>query len=892
MRIRKIDEVRWEIPKGEIRCMKVPSRIIATEKLLNKMKRDRTLIQAAGVACLPGIYKYSIVLPDGHEGYGFPIGGVAALDFYEGAISPGGIGYDINCVAEGTRILFRDGFWIEVEKCGKVINNYLIKTSCGYSYPLFLAERYERKKGVRIVTESGAELVLSEDHPVLTPTGFVNAGELAEGSEVMVLHFEGVRYEERDEAILDEKSFEKCDEKLVEELEEKGLLPLTYSNPKVGAVARVLGFLVAKRGLKEGAKIRCSRQSLEDLKSDIAFLGFDVEVEEVQGSDVLVTLPEALAELLRKLGNELEVPLWIKRAPLWIKRNFLASLFGAILTEPATLQDNTSFYPHVLVLSASKKEKRKVYEFLLDVAELLEEFGVKTKALYEVEIDEKTSGIRLVISSDEQSLLNLYRKIGFEYSKRKMKLAMLAAAYITLRKRCKARVAIGNGFDACMQEVESFEEFCKEAKMIDLLIAERVVKVEEVKYSGKYYDIGVDGSDSTFIANSVAVHNCGVRLVRTELTIDEVKPVIRKLVDTLFKNVPSGVGSEGLVKVKSVRELDEVLTLGAKWAVEHGYGVEEDLEVLEENGCMEQADPSKVSEKAKKRGMPQLGSLGSGNHFLEVQVVDKIFNPEVAKVFGIEKEGQICVMIHTGSRGLGHQVCSDYLREMERRYRDLVRKLPDRELVYAPAGSNVAENYFKAMCCAANFAWCNRQMIVHWVRQSFEEVFNRSWEEMGMHIVYDVAHNIAKVEEHRVDGKKVKVYVHRKGATRAFPKGSKEIPKKYRDVGQPVLIPGSMGTASYVLVGCEQAMEETFGSTAHGAGREMSRAAAIRKFRGSEVAKRLERQGIYVHGASWKGIAEEAPEAYKNIDDVVYASDRAGIAKVVVRLRPIGVVKG
>ncbi len=386
--------------------------------------------------------------------------------------------------------------------------------------------------------------------------------------------------------------------------------------------------------------------------------------------------------------------------------------------------------------------------------------------------------------------------------------------------------------------------------------------------------------------------NCGVRLVRTNLRIEDVRPRIREVVDTLFRNVPSGVGSSGLVRIKTQSELDEVLKLGAKWAVEHGYGVEEDLEVLEENGCMESADPSKVSNTAKKRGMPQLGSLGSGNHFLEVQVVDEIYNPDVAKVFGIEEVGQICVMIHTGSRGLGHQVCSDYLREMERRFKHLVKNLPDRELIYAPIQSELAHDYFAAMSAAANFAWCNRQMIVHWVRESFEQVFKKDWESLEMYIVYDVAHNIAKLEEHEVDGKKVKVYVHRKGATRAFPKGHKDIPSKYRNVGQPVLIPGSMGTASYVLVGTEIAMQQTFGSTAHGAGREMSRSQAIKRFRGSEVAKRLERQGIYVHGASWRGIAEEAPEAYKDIDEVVKTSDRVGIAKAVARLRPIGVVKG
>ncbi len=386
--------------------------------------------------------------------------------------------------------------------------------------------------------------------------------------------------------------------------------------------------------------------------------------------------------------------------------------------------------------------------------------------------------------------------------------------------------------------------------------------------------------------------NCGVRLIRTNLTIDDIRPKIKELVDTLFKNVPSGVGSKGLVRIKSQTEFDEVLKYGAEWAVENGYGVERDLDVLEENGRMEYADPTKVSSNAKKRGMPQLGSLGSGNHFLEIQYADRIFDEKIAKAFGIEEEGQVFIMIHTGSRGLGHQVCSDYLRRMEKEFKDIVSKLPDRELIYAPLDSDVAEDYFKAMSAAANFAWANRQMIVHWARESFEEVFKEDWETLGMDIVYDVAHNIAKLEEHKVDGKKVKVYVHRKGATRAFPPGHKEIPKKYRDVGQPILIPGSMGTASYVLAGSEKSMEETFGSTPHGAGREMSRSKALKQFRGSKVASDLEKQGIYVHAASWRGIAEEAPQVYKNIDDVVKAAHEAGIGLLVTRLRPVGVVKG
>ncbi|ALM74542.1 RtcB family protein [Thermococcus barophilus] len=384
--------------------------------------------------------------------------------------------------------------------------------------------------------------------------------------------------------------------------------------------------------------------------------------------------------------------------------------------------------------------------------------------------------------------------------------------------------------------------------------------------------------------------NCGVRLIRTNLTEKDVRPKIKQLIDTLFKNVPSGLGSKGRVRLQWT-QLDDVLAEGAKWAVDNGYGWREDLERLEEGGGMKGANPSYVSDTAKRRGAPQLGSLGSGNHFLEVQVVDKVFDPEVAEVYGLF-EGQVVVMVHTGSRGLGHQVASDYLRIMEKANRKYRIPWPDRELVSVPFQSEEGQRYFSAMKAAANFAWANRQMITHWVRESFEEVFRQKAEDLGMHIVYDVAHNIAKLEEHEVDGRKVKVVVHRKGATRAFPPGHEAVPRIYRDVGQPVLIPGSMGTASYVLAGTEGAMKEAFGSTCHGAGRVLSRKAATRQYRGDRLRNELMQRGIYIRAASLRVVAEEAPGAYKNVDNVVNVVAKAGIAKLVARMRPIGVAKG
>lgn len=386
--------------------------------------------------------------------------------------------------------------------------------------------------------------------------------------------------------------------------------------------------------------------------------------------------------------------------------------------------------------------------------------------------------------------------------------------------------------------------------------------------------------------------NCGVRMIRTNLTKEDIKPHIKELSEELFKNIPSGVGSKGKVKLKS-DEIDDVLNNGAKWAVDNGYGWEEDLEYLEENGCIEDADSTCVSDKAKKRGIPQLGSLGSGNHFLEVQEIDEIYNEEASKAFELEK-GKIAVMVHTGSRGCGHQVCSDYMRVMDKAYRNYKLDIPDRQLACAYLDSNEAQNYLHAMYAAANYAWANRQMIIHWVRETFEKVLGQSSEDMGMTTVYDVAHNIAKKETHVINdnGFELKLLVHRKGATRAFGPGREEISLKYRDIGQPVLIPGTMGTSSYVLHGTEIAMKTTFGSTAHGAGRKLSRSQAKKEFNPENIEDNLNSKGIEVKANSMPVLAEEAPDAYKNVDTVVKTSDKLGIAKLVAKVSPVIVTKG
>ena len=385
--------------------------------------------------------------------------------------------------------------------------------------------------------------------------------------------------------------------------------------------------------------------------------------------------------------------------------------------------------------------------------------------------------------------------------------------------------------------------------------------------------------------------NCGVRLLQTNLTQEEVHPKIEQLVTELFANIPSGLGSTGKIRLNE-KELDEVLARGSQWAIEKGYGEAEDIVVTEESGCIKGANPDKVSSKAKKRGIPQLGTLGSGNHFLEVDVVDEIYDQEAATAMGIGNVGKVLVLIHTGSRGIGHQACGDYVASLGEAVKRYGIRLPDRQLACAPVKSPEGQDYLQAMACAANYAWTNRQCIAHWVRESFIKVFGKSQREIGMKQIYDVAHNIAKIEDYTINGKKHALCVHRKGATRAFPAGHLDIPDIYKNIGQPVLIPGDMGRCSYVALGTETAMDESFGSTCHGAGRVQSRAAAKRGLRGADVAKALATRGITVKASSMSSLAEEASEAYKDINEVVDITHKLGISLKVAKAVPIGVIKG
>ncbi|MGC8656818.1 MAG: RtcB family protein [Thermoplasmata archaeon] len=388
--------------------------------------------------------------------------------------------------------------------------------------------------------------------------------------------------------------------------------------------------------------------------------------------------------------------------------------------------------------------------------------------------------------------------------------------------------------------------------------------------------------------------NCGVRLIKTDLMYDAVYPHIENLINVLFSNIPSGVSKKrknGSVKL-SKEEMDGVLEHGAYWAIENGMGDKKDLEYIEEHGKIANAEPKYVSEKAKERGYDQLGTIGSGNHFVEVQVVDEIYDENFAKRCGIFSKGQVMLMVHTGSRGLGHQIATDYISLMNKNLSKYKIDLVDRQLSSSPINSEEGQRYIASMRAGANFAWANREVITHYIRESFTEVFKQDYEKMGIELVYDIAHNIAKIEKHTFNGITKEVLVHRKGATRAFPANNENVPTKYRDIGQPVIIPGDMGTNSYLLYGLPKSMELSFGSTCHGAGRMLSRTAATKKFSYNEVKQNLLNKGIYVKSASKEGVVEEAPGAYKNVNEVVRVAEGAGLSKIAVKFRPIAVMKG
>ena len=955
IKLRRIDKYIWEIPKEG--RMQVPVRVYASEKLLEKMKEDKTLIQAKNVASIPYIQKWAVVMPDGHEGYGPPVGGVGAFELAENTpIMPGFVGFDINCLPENTEILTDLRFKLRIDELKEYINKLKLKTKENNSDILFVAERESDDKIILLTTTGGREIELSFDHPVLTKDGWKLAKEIKEGEYIAVYPFDGVEYEEPKEKaiLLSEEDFKEHDKQIVSYLKKKSLLPIRLDDLRLGLIARILGYLIGDGSIveqKSNGKVRYyiafygRKEELERLKQDIEAIGFHVSkiyerkrrikitspwkgTYETIGTEYSIKISAMAAALFfiklgapigKKIDKKFTVPEWIKKSPRWVKANFLAGLFSADGSIPY-VQDKTAYQLN-LTLVKRKSLENNLRVFLEEIRTLLGEFGITASIRKIKEYGDKVV-YRLYISGEE----NIYKfltKIGYLYPPKET-IGLIVAEYLRRKRlnreqRKNAKLAaivsypkikvreLAENLNVNQRLVEravyegviesrieknfpSFEEF-REKYVVDGIIYDKVEKVEIIPSPyEKLYDIGLE-SYHNFIANGVVVHNCGVRLLRTNLYLKDIADKLNILVNEIFRNVPAGVGETGKISL-SMQELDKVLEYGVEWALEKGYAWDDDIKRIESHGRLDFASADAVSNTAKARGRDQLGTLGSGNHFLEIQVVDEIYDEEIAKAFGIYEKNQVTVLIHTGSRGLGHQVATDYLRLFERKYKRIAREIPDIELIYAPYESEDGQNYLKAMAAAANFAWTNRQLITYWVRKSFERVLRKNIDAIGLEIVYDVAHNIAKFEEHNINGKKKKVIVYRKGATRAFPPGHKELWGEYKKYGQPVIIPGSMGTASYLLVGQPKSMELSFGSSAHGAGRQMSRAKAKRTFSYSEVIRKLRERGIIVKSTTRTGVVEEVPEAYKDVDEVVKVTHELGISKLVARFRPIAVIKG
>ncbi|MGP8330357.1 MAG: intein-containing RctB family protein [Methanosarcinaceae archaeon] len=974
----KIDNNTWEIPIDYKPGMRVPGRIFVSETLMHSIEKQ-TFDQMANVATLPGILKYSMAMPDAHPGYGFPIGGVAAFDREEGVISPGGVGFDINCLSGDTRILHEHGYTVPIKDFDMRWNIDRIKCMNFGTKPRdteidAFMELPTTEKVYCITTGSGETVTASGEHPLYTPEGMVRVKDIRKQKRqtIAIFPFKGVEYEIPDPTVIitgdDIRSSginQNKIEQMVTKLKKRDLLPLAADSDKLPYLLKLMGLILGggtvnfKRN-KNTIRFYGEPENLEDIRLDIERLGFapsriySRSLEQKTGTShgklnftkeehSFKTTSSSLAALLWCLGVHPDrtsqrylLPEWVFKLRLWQKRLLLSSLFGAGLSSPATLPGHGStFYAPFFSINRQEGSIKNGGEFLDQVSMLLADFGVDSSRIekrkeYINENGDVYYCLRLQVNGSFDNLIKLWCTIGSEYNQNLRHLANAAAVYLKKKQMVTYEHEQAENIDVKTKDagdtissiyarsksnnvnrefirqfdcgecstsamvasnIRTFDNFLSESGIAASgMIWDTIQSINEIEHNDYVYDFMVRSEHHNFVASSFVVSNCGIRLIRTNLLEEDVRPHIKELMSGLFREIPSGVGSKSRIRA-SESELNDVFTHGSRWAVESGYGVEADIEHCESSGFIEDADPTQVSAKAYKRGKPQLGTLGSGNHFIEVQYVDKIYDNEVASSFGL-KEGQVTIMIHCGSRGAGHQICTDYLRVLSQAVKKYGIDIPDRQLACAPAQSPEARNYFKAMACGANYAWANRQIITHWTRGVFERLFGMDMDDLGMELVYDVAHNVAKLEEHVIDGKKKEVYVHRKGATRAFPPGHHDVPDAYRAVGQPVLIPGSMGTASYILHGTEAAMDISFGSACHGAGRVMSRAYAKREFYGEDVKKNLEAIGITVKATHPSVLAEEAPYVYKSSSEVVNVVHNMGIAKKVARVFPIGVAKG
>lgn len=979
---RPISDYIWEAePVGD---MRVPARVFASKKLWDLIQRDNSLKQLCNVATLPGIVGYALAMPDIHEGYGFPIGGVAAFRVEDGIISPGGVGYDINCLWGATKILFAHGCTrtiadMEADWPDARVRCQDFRAGYGTDTPVvgFLRRR-PYGPVYRVTTDTGHEIVATADHPFWTPAGMVELRRLQVGDRVALYPFEGVPYEEPEDRVLVDESHVMAvlerhgkigrghaSAQILRRLRALGLLPLRANAPQLPYLLKLLGYVLGDgtiyftgRTGKGVVWFYGRSEDLEAIRADVAALGFtpsriysrvrrhrittpyrDYEFE--RREDAFKVVSSSLAALLAALGapvgakaaQDYGVPEWLLEAPRWHQRLFLAALFGAELSVPRAFdRRNRNFTVPVLSMNKQEPYVESGRRFLEDIGRMLAGLGVQVRKISQRSDGSRSIRLRLILSSRLDSLRNLWGRIGFEYNRERQALANVAVGYLchkahvlrTREKAASAAVALRTQglpptsiFDrlvglyvnqrfleralyedcpaprvgASFVTFEAYRRWATEGLGTSGMVWSRIIRIEPIPFDEDVYDLTVAHPDHNFIADGFVVSNCGVRVVVTNLTQKDLEGKVERLADVLFETVPTGVGAHGAIRKLSREELRQVVVRGARWAVEEGFGTEEDLRHTEENGCLAGADPDKISHRAYERGADQLGTLGSGNHFAEVDVIDEIYDEAAARRLGLAL-GQVVYQIHCGSRGFGHQICDDYLGVMYRAVQKYGIRLPDRQLVCAPLSSPEAQDYLGAMRGAANFAWCNRQIIMALMAKAFQKALGISPRDLGVRLLYDVCHNIAKIEEHVIEGQRVKVCVHRKGATRAFPPGRPEIPADYRDIGQPVLIPGDMGRFSYVLLGKPKAMELTFGSSCHGAGRVMSRAQAKRLAAHRNIERELREVGIIVRGESRATIDEEMSEAYKDVSEVVEVVHQTGISTKLVRLRPLCVIKG
>ena len=947
--LHKVREHVWEIPKEG--GMRVPARVFANERLLEEIAGDRTLQQLKNATHLPGIETHAICMPDGHQGYGFPVGGVAGIDAENGCISPGAIGYDINCLTKDADVKLSFGRRLPI---AELRDRFEDETAVVAGEELATSEiqlftESDGEEVYKLETDTGQTLEATGDHPFETPNGMVDLRRLEEGDTVFVHPFEGIGHEDPEPfTVLSEDDFAEENSQLVSLLKRSDLLPLESTDTTFNRLLKLAGFHTGDGTFRQKQTwFYGEPEDLRTIRNDVDALGFTPSRiysrerdHEINGNEFTSTGHSikvgghGFKQLLLRLGvpdgskveSDFRLPEWFDRIAGWQQALYLSAHFGAEMNSPSAMSNTNLCCPKI-----SQNRRSAVADageaFMSDIAEALRGLGIETNQLERFDAEtEDTERLRLGIKNDSENLIRFFSRVGYRYNYEKQRKAALAVQYLRKKEsvvdrradiasKVEALADGGTPVSALKERSEingrfiersawsgrsgrprppadfpTFEEFCETTHVRGNLTVP--VEIESIDRTGAQtvYDIGVEHSAHNFLANGIVVSNCGVRMLKTNLQYDDLRGREEELVDALFEAIPSGLGGGGVVEGDH-GALEAALERGVEWCVEAGYGTESDLEHCEDNGVRRDADPEAVPQRAKDRGQNQMGSLGSGNHFLEVQRVTDVFDEGIAEAYGLEAD-QVVVLIHCGSRGLGHQVCTDYLRKIEKAHSGFCEQLPDKELAAAPAGSQLATAYYGAMCAATNFAWVNRQLITHRARTVFEDVFGESWQELGMDLLYDVAHNIAKKETHAVGGGQKELYVHRKGATRAFPAGRPEVPEAYRDVGQPVIIPGSMGAGSYVLCGGSESLNISFGSTAHGAGRLMSRTRAKNEFWGGDVRDELRGRGVYVKAQTGATIAEEAPGVYKNVDDVVQVSDDLGIGDKVVRVEPVCNIKG